>query len=69
MPAAKANAARRTKVAKRTGVYYREAADGRRTYEVSYYDSDGRRRWKVVGDNLRAAEAAREELRTRVRRG
>ena len=52
----------------KSGVYYRETPKGRR-YEISFTDSDGRRRWKTIDGGLREAEAAREELRRKRRRG
>jgi integrase len=64
----KANAARRTKVAGRRGIYYRDTSAGRR-YEISYLDSDGRRRWRTIEGNLRDAEAALEDVRGKMRRG
>lgn len=33
---------RRAKVAKHAGIYYRDDANGKRRYEVDYYDSEGR---------------------------
>ena len=61
--------ARRHKVAGRRGIYYRESADGRRCYEVTYRDSQGRQRWQRVYGGLKDAEAALEEVRRRLRRG
>ena len=66
---------RRTKVARRGGIYFRLDRKGRRVYELDYRDSDGRRRWKTVRDadgvplGLEDAERARDELRGRLRRG
>ena len=56
------NPSRRTKAKGKPGIYHREAKDGsrsRRRYEVTYLDSDGRRRWQTVSgfDNLDEAEA------------
>src|SRR6266571_4183971 len=62
-------AKRRTSVKDHPGVYYRENVKGRRRYEITYTDSDGARRWKTVAGNLKDAEAAREELRGRIRKG
>ncbi len=62
-------APRRTKVKDRRGIYYRPGADGRRRYEITYRDSEGRQRWKVVPGGLKDAEAALEEVRGRLRRG
>jgi hypothetical protein len=60
---------RRTSVKNHPGIYYRESGNGKRRYEISFTDSLGKRRWKVVDGNLEAAEAAREELRGRIRKG
>src|SRR5690349_10900888 len=60
---------RRTRVSGRRSIYYRVGVDGRRRYEISYYDSQGRRRWKTVGSNLKEAEAALDDVRARKRRG
>ena len=59
---------RRVKVKGRVGLYYRDTPQGRR-YEFDFTDSTGRRRWKTVEGGLREAEAAREEVRGRLRRG
>src|SRR5262249_32468434 len=64
-----AGAARRTKVAKHPGVYYRTGADGRRAYEISYLDSDGRRRRQRVAGSLDDAQAALDGVKGRKRRG
>jgi integrase len=60
---------RRLKVKGRRGIYYRDAANGRRAYEITYTDSEGRRRWQRVPGGLKDAEAALEEMRRRLRRG
>jgi integrase len=60
---------RRVRVKDRRGIYYRVGADGRRVYEVGYRDSTGRQRWQTVRGGLKDAEAVREELRARKRRG
>jgi len=60
--------ARRTKVRNHRGVYFRDTAAGRR-YEISYLDSDGRRRWRVVEGKLEDAEAALEDVKGRKRKG
>jgi integrase len=44
-------------------------AKGKRRYCFSYYDSNGKQRWKTVGDNLTEAEAVRDELRSHKRKG
>jgi integrase len=61
--------ARRVKVAKRPGVYYRLDRDGDRRYEIDFYDENGDRRWKVVDGDLEAAEDLRNEMRRRRRSG
>jgi integrase len=58
---------RRTKTNRR-GIYYRDSPDGRR-YEITYLDSDGRRRWQVVPGILRDAETALADLKDRQRKG
>jgi integrase len=50
------------------GVYYRDTPKGRR-YEISFTDSTGRRRWRVVEGGEKDARAALEEIRGRKRRG
>jgi integrase len=60
--------ARRVKVEKRRGIYYRDTTSGRR-YEITYLDSTGRRRWQTIAGGLRDAEAALDEIKTRLRRG
>ena len=62
--------ARRTKVKGKPSVYFRELG-GRRRYEITYVDSDGRRRWQTVPgfDNLDEAEAALGDVRQRLRKG
>ena len=46
-----------------------EIERGSQHYEVSCYDSDGRRRWKTIDGGLREAEATLDDLRSRVRGG
>ena len=60
---------RRTKVKDRRGLYYRDLPGGRRRYEITYLDSDGRRRWEVVEGNLRDAEAKLDSIKDRRRKG
>jgi integrase len=60
---------RRVKVKDRRGIYYRAGRDGRRRYEITFRDSEGRQRWKVVPGGLKDAEAALGEVRARMRRG
>ena len=60
---------RRTAVAKHPGVYYREGANGKRRYEISFSDSEGRRRWKVIEGGLREAQAALDDVKQRRRKG
>src|SRR5437870_1137236 len=59
---------RRQRVMNHPGVYYRDTPAGRR-YEVTFLDSEGRRRWKTLDGGLREAQAALEEARGRRRRG
>jgi integrase len=65
---AKRNAARRIRVNGRRGIYYRDTPAGRR-YEITFLDSDGKRRWRTLNGSLRDAEAALEEVRGKMRRG
>jgi hypothetical protein len=58
---------RRISVAKHPGVHWHPVAGGRR-YEISYVDSDGKRRWESVPGGLKDAEAAREDKRGRMRK-
>lgn len=56
------NPSRRTKTKGKPGIYHRDVRDGsraRRRYEITYLDSDGKRRWKTIPgyDNLDDAEA------------
>jgi integrase len=60
---------RRTSVANRPGIYYHETSNGQRRYEISYTDSDGRRRWKTVEGDLKAAQKARADISTRIDKG
>jgi site-specific recombinase XerD len=62
---------RRRPVKRHPGIYYRPRRDGKvgPPYEISYLDSNGRRRWEIIHANLDAAEARRAELRLRRRRG
>jgi integrase len=62
-------APRRIKVNDRRSIYFRKDTQGRRRYEITYRDSEGRQRWKVVPGNLKDAEAALQEIRIRLRRG
>ena len=62
---------RRRAVKRHPGIYYRPRPDGKVAppYEFSYLDSTGKRRWKTVHGSLHEAEAARDGLRLRRRRG
>jgi integrase len=63
------SARRRIAVKGHPAIYYRVGAGGKRHYEITYVDSDGRRRWQVVPGNLGNAEAALGEVKRRRRRG
>ena len=73
MSSTEASAARRTAVVRNgrryQGVYERIDSEGRTVYEIDFYDSSGKRRWRIVGPSLREAVALREELRSKRRRG
>jgi integrase len=60
---------RRTPVKGHRSIYYRDTKTRGRRYEIAYYDSTGRLRWKTVDGGLREARAALEETRSRMRRG
>ena len=65
---------RRTRAKGKQGIYYREVKDGnrsRRRYEVTYLDSDGRRRWQTIPghDNLEQAEAALVAIKGKLHNG
>lgn len=61
---------RRVSVKGHRGVYYREGADGKRTYCVGYSDADGRWRWETIqGGGLKEADARISEIRSRLHRG
>jgi integrase len=64
----KPNSVRRSRTSK-PGIYRRVAADGKPVFEIGYRDRDGRQRWQTVAGGLQDAVAAREEARSRVRRG
>ena len=59
---------RRVRVKKHPGVYYRDTANGRR-YEITYYGSDGRRRWERVVGDLADAVARRSDVVGKKHRG
>ena len=65
---------RRKAVQGRPGIYFREVSIDRagkrrrvRRYEVSYLDSDGRRRWQTIPGHDNLDEAERELVRIKVR--
>jgi hypothetical protein len=59
--------ARRTKVEKRPGIYYRVGADGRRHYEITFIEAaTGRRRWLTIDGNLEQAQAELDDVRSNV---
>jgi integrase len=63
---------RREHVPRRRGIYYRLDVKGRRvpgTFEISFYDSLGVRRWQTITGSVEDAEAARAEVAGRKRRG
>jgi integrase len=63
------NHPRRRRVKNHPGVYWGLNARGQKVYEIGYTDSSGTRRWKTIGPHLKAAVAAREDYRARIRRG
>jgi integrase len=58
--------ARRIRVER--GIYYRETPTGRR-YEITYSDSTGHQRWKVIDGGLKEARTARADVLSRLARG
>lgn len=48
---------------------YRENARGERRYEVVFRDSEGKQRWKTAGSKFEEAQALREDLSGKKRRG
>src|SRR5436853_468811 len=54
---------------KHPGGYYREGADGKRRYEITFLNEHGRRQWLTVDGNLEAAQAALDERKRRKRSG
>jgi integrase len=61
---------RRTNLKAKTGVYFRMVGSHRR-YEVTYLDSDGRRRWQTVPgfDNLEDAEKVLVAIKGKLNKG
>jgi integrase len=61
--------ARRTR-SRYPNIYYRETPNGR-SYEISFYDVSGRRRWQRVDgfDNIEAARSALAEAQGKTRKG
>lgn len=57
---------RRTKVER--GIYYRMTPNGRR-YEITFTDSTGRQRWRVIDGGIREARTARADAVSRLARG
>jgi integrase len=60
---------RRVRVPGKACIYRNVTDDGRTRYQFTYVDSQGKRRWKTVEGGLRDAEAARDEMRFKLRRG
>ena len=50
-------------------IYRNTTEDGRIRYQFTYVDSEGKRRWQTVEGGLREAEAARDDMRVKLRRG
>ena len=51
------------------GIYWSRRADGKRVYEVRFYDDQGRRRYEVVGTRFDEALARRAEIQGGKARG
>jgi integrase len=56
------------KVAGERGIYRRRTPNGWR-YEITFADSDGRQRWRVIDGDLKAARAARGDVLAKIGRG
>jgi integrase len=67
---AKPKTPRRTKVKGKPGIYFRQVGRQRR-YEITFLDSDGRRRWQTVPgfDNLDDADALLIDVKSKMHRG
>lgn len=63
------NNARRRPVKNNPGIYVSVRASGAKRYEVAYRDSDKRLRWETVEGGLAEAQARRDEVRGRKRKG
>src|SRR5581483_7982753 len=65
--------ARRVSVPRRRGIYYRlDPKTGKRIagiFEITYYDSTGKRRWATVEGSVEDAEQTRANIAGRKRRG
>jgi len=68
MPSKPTKQARRTRVAREPGIYWRKNAQGERVYEVAYRDSSGKQRWHTAG-TLEAAKGFKDGLRDKRRKG
>lgn len=53
----------------RRSIYYREGADGKRRYQITFRDANGKQHWRSIEGGLREAEAALDELRAGIRKG
>jgi hypothetical protein len=60
---------RRKSIKGHPGVYYRKAKSGERTYEVTYLDSTGQRRWSTIQGDLEAADKALLAIKTMLDQG
>jgi hypothetical protein len=57
---------RRKSVKGYPGVYYRKDKKGGRTYEVTYLDSTGQRRWSTINGDLEAADKTLRAIKTKL---
>lgn len=51
------------------GIYYSERANGTRTYEVRYVDSEGKQRFEACGDRLKDALERQAQIRVSLGKG
>lgn len=57
------------RVRAKPGIYYRVDRAGKKRYEITYRDSDGRQRWQTIPGGVRAAELALADKKARMGRG
>lgn len=63
------NSKRREAVKGKPGIYRSPGSQGKQRFEITYRDSNGKQRWQRVEGGIRAAEAARADVRSKMGRG